>query len=122
MEMGGGVPGVVETGRVCMAFAVCRTPDGTQQVVALVGADPNVGKRFPIPNMADSAEETSPEAVLYHVRDRKQMGCSSLPAEVEINLHRARLRRRIVGYGAFLGVPFFFPSYLHATPYLGFFP
>src|SRR5258707_15024422 len=40
-EMAAGVPGVVETGRVCMAFAVYRTPNGKQQVVALVGADPN---------------------------------------------------------------------------------
>ena len=64
-EMAAGIPGVVETGRVCMAFAVYRTPNGTQQVVALVGADPNVGKRFPVPNMAESEGATSPEAVLY---------------------------------------------------------
>src|SRR5258708_38948796 len=65
-EMAAGVPGVVETGRVCMAFAVYRTPNGTQQVVALDGADPNVGKRFPVPNVPESvAGETSPEAVLY---------------------------------------------------------
>src|SRR5258708_23738004 len=57
-EMAAGVPGVVETGRVCMAFAVYRTPDGTQQVVALVCADPNVCKRFPIPKMARPAIET----------------------------------------------------------------
>ena len=42
-EMAAGVPGVMETDRVCMAFAVYRTPNGKQQVVALVGADPNVG-------------------------------------------------------------------------------
>src|SRR3979490_582142 len=79
-EMAAGVPGVTETGRVCMAFAVYRTPNGTQQVVALVGADPNVGKRFPVPNAPESAGETSPEAVLYDVSDRKQMEVSSLPA------------------------------------------
>src|SRR5256885_5278763 len=31
-EMAAGVPGVKETGRVCMAFAVYRTPNGKQQV------------------------------------------------------------------------------------------
>src|SRR6266851_4724773 len=31
-EMAAGVPGVVETGRVCMAFAVYRTPNGKQRV------------------------------------------------------------------------------------------
>ncbi len=122
-EMAAGVPGVVETGRVCMAFAVYRTPNGTQQVVALVGADPNVGKRFPVPNVPESvAGETSPEAVLYDVSDRKQMEVSSLPAEVEINRHRASIEREIEGYGAFLGVPFLFTSYRNATRYMGFGP
>src|ERR1700740_1916002 len=50
MEMASGVPGVLETSRVCMAFAVYRTPNGKQQVVALVGADTNAGKRFPVSN------------------------------------------------------------------------
>jgi putative ABC transport system permease protein len=122
-EMAAGVPGVVETGRVCMAFAVYRTPNGTQQVVALVGADPNVGKRFPVPNVPESVTgETSPEAVLYDVSDRKQMEVSSLPAEVEINRHRASIEREIEGYGAFLGVPFLFTSYRNATRYMGFGP
>src|SRR5882757_351061 len=35
-EMAAGIPGVLETSRVCMAFAVYRTPNGKQQVVALV--------------------------------------------------------------------------------------
>jgi putative ABC transport system permease protein len=121
-EMAAGVPGVVETGRVCMAFAVYRTPNGTQQVVALVGADPNVGRRFPIPNTPESAGETSPDAVFYDVSDRKQMEVSSLPAEVEINRHRASIEREIEGYGAFLGVPFLFTTYRNATRYMGFGP
>src|SRR5712672_1718777 len=121
-EMAAGVPGVTETSRVCMAFAVYRTPIGKQQVVALVGADPNVGKRFPVPNMTESAGGTSPEAVLYDVSDRKQMEVDTLPAEVEINRHRANIEREIRGYGAFLGVPFLFTSYRNATRYLGFGP
>jgi len=47
-EMAAGVPGVVETGRVCMAFAVYRTPDGTQQVSLWLGPT-QCCKRFPIP-------------------------------------------------------------------------
>ena len=121
-EMAAGVPGVAETNRVCMAFAVYRTPNGTQQVVALVGADPNVGKRFPVPNAPESAAETSPEAVFYDVSDRKQMEVSSLPTEVEINRHRATIEREIEGYGAFLGVPFLFTSYRNASRYMGFGP
>jgi len=119
-EMASGIPGVVETSRVCMSFAVYRTPYGKQQVVALVGADPNVGSRFPVPNSADSVQETSPDAVLYDVSDRKQIEVTALPAAVEINRHRANIEREVEGYGAFLGVPFLFTSYRNATRYMGF--
>src|SRR3977135_1152533 len=64
-EMAAGVPGVLETSRVCMAFAVYRTPNGKQQVVALVGADRNVGKRFPVPDVPALAGAISPDADLY---------------------------------------------------------
>jgi putative ABC transport system permease protein len=119
-DLAAGVPGVMQTGRVCMSFAVYRTPNGKQQVVALVGADPNVGKRFPVPDAPDAAGEISPDAVLYDVSDRKLIEVSSLPAEVEINRHRASIEREIQGYGAFLGVPFLFTSYRNATHYMGF--
>ncbi|HKV81916.1 MAG TPA: FtsX-like permease family protein [Candidatus Sulfotelmatobacter sp.] len=121
-EMAAGVPGVWQTGRVCMAFAVYRTPIGRQQVVALVGADPNIGKRFPVPDRHELADQMSPDAVLYDVSDRKQIGVGALPAEVEINRHRARIEREIQGYGAFLGVPFLFTSYRNATRFMEFGP
>src|SRR5258707_5341181 len=34
--MAAGIPGVVETGRACIGFAVYRTPQGTQRVVSMV--------------------------------------------------------------------------------------
>lgn len=119
-EMAAGVPGVVDTSRVCVAFAVYRTPVGKQQVVALVGADPNVGSKFPVPDRNESAGELSPDAVIYDVSDRKQMEVNTLPAAVEINRHRASVEREIQGYGAFLGVPFLFTSYRNATRYMDF--
>jgi putative ABC transport system permease protein len=121
-ELATGVPGIVETSRVCMAFAVYRTPRGKQQVVALVGADPNIGGRFPVPDAPGMAGEISPDAVLYDVSDRDQVEVTDLPAEVEINRHRAIIAREIQGYGAFLGVPFLFTSYRNATRYMGFGP
>jgi len=121
-EMAAGVPGVMQTDRVCMAFAVYRTPKGKQQVVALVGADPNVGKRFPVPDVPELAGEISPDAVLYDVSDRDLIAVPALPTEVEINRHRASIERQIQGYGAFLGVPFLFTSYRNAIRYLGFGP
>src|SRR5881396_3616394 len=121
-EMAAGVPGVMQTDRVCMAFAVYRTPKGKQQVVALVGADPNVGKRFPVPDVPELAGEISPDAVLYDVSDRDLIAVPVLPTEVEINRHRASIERQIDGYGAFLGVPFLFTSYRNAARYMGFGP
>src|SRR5260370_14361530 len=118
-EMAAGIPGVLETSRVCMAFAVYRTPNGKQQVVALVGADRNVGKRFPVPGALGSAGGLSPDAVLYDVSDRDLIQVTAMPAEVEVNRHRAIIERQIEGYGAFLGVPFLFTSYRNASRYMG---
>jgi putative ABC transport system permease protein len=119
-EKAAGVPGVTETDRVCMAFAVYRAPNGKQQVVALVGADPNVGKSFPVPDVPGLAEE--PDAVFYDVSDRSLIGVTTLPAEVEVNRRRAVIARQIDDHGAFLGVPFLFTSYRNAARYIGFGP
>ena len=121
-EMAAGVPGVRETDRLCMAFALYRTPTGKQQVVALVGADPNVGSRFPVPDVPGLAAQVSPDAVFYDVSDRNQIDVATLPVEVEINRHRATIEREIEGYGAFLGVPFLFTSYRNAARDIGFGP
>src|SRR5260221_6922926 len=109
-EMAAGVPGVLETSRVCMAFAVYRTPNGKQQVVALVGADRNVGKRFPVPNALGSAEGMSPDALLYDVSDRDLIQVTAMPAEVEVNRNGASIDGKFKGYAAFLGVPFLLTS------------
>ena len=123
-ELAAGVPGITETSRVCMSFAVYRTPAGKQQLVALVGADANVGKRFPVPDSfdADSTRYATPDAVLYDQSDQAQIQVSALPTAVEINRHRAILARQVQGFGAFLGVPFLFTSYRNAARYIGFGP
>ena len=118
-EMAAGVPGVVETGRACMAFAVYRKPNGKQQVVALVGADSNLGKRFPVPELVETTESRSPDSILYDASDRNLIEVASLPAEVEINGHRANIDHEIEGFGGFLGVPSLFTSYRNAARYLG---
>jgi putative ABC transport system permease protein len=119
-DLAAGVPGVVETGRACMAFAVYRKLDGEQQVVALVGSDPNVGKHFPIPEMTERPEEVSPESVTYDESDRNVLETVSLPARVEINGRRAKIEHEVQGFGGFLGVPVLFTSYRNAARYLGF--
>src|SRR6202045_5513929 len=77
-EMAAGVPGVVETGRACMAFAVYRKPNGKQQVVALVGADSNLGRHFPVPDVAETTENRSPDSILYDASDRDLIEVATL--------------------------------------------
>src|ERR1700739_110193 len=73
-ELASGAPGIVETSRVCMAFAVSRTPRGKQQVVALVGADPNIGGHFPVPDAprGGAAIFTAPVLVDWSGRKTQQ--------------------------------------------------
>ena len=47
---------------------------------------------------------------------------TALPAEVEINRHRASIERQIKGFGSFLGLSYLFTSYRNAARYLGFGP
>jgi putative ABC transport system permease protein len=62
----------------------------------------------------------SPDAILYDASDRQLIEAASLPAEVEINGHRANIEREVEGFGGFLGVPSLFTSYRNAARYLGF--
>ncbi|HEX9272459.1 MAG TPA: ABC transporter permease, partial [Candidatus Binatia bacterium] len=117
-DLAAGVPGVSETGRACIAFSVYRKPSGKQQVVAVVGADSNLGANFPMPAHMQRAEDQSPQSVLYDASDRDAIEVSSLPAAVELNGHRANIEREVSGFAGFLGVPSLFTSYRNATRYL----
>jgi putative ABC transport system permease protein len=119
-DLTAGVPGVEETSRACMAFAIFRKLDGKQQVIALVGADSNIGKKFPVPELSERPEDLSPESVIYDESDRTVLETVSLPARVEINGQRAKVDHEIHGFGGFLGVPALFTSYRNAARYLAF--
>jgi putative ABC transport system permease protein len=117
-EMAAGVPGVAGTARVCMGFAVYQGPHGKKQLVAVVGADPNIGARFPASSPDQLGQDASPDALLYDRSDRKLIGVSTLPMEVEINGYRANIEKQVSGYAGFLGVPSLFTSYSNAARYL----
>jgi putative ABC transport system permease protein len=119
-DLAAGVPGVTETSRACMAFAVFRKLDGKQQVVALVGADSNIGRHFPVPELAERPQNVSPESVIYDESDRAVLETVSLPARAEINGQRANVDHEVRGFGGFLGVPALFTSYRNAAHYLGY--
>src|SRR5579885_1991974 len=121
-EIAAGVPGVTEATRVCMGFAIYRKPSGDQQLVGVVGADPNIGASFPAPRTRDSSFAPSPDAVFYNRSERETMQVSALPMNVEINRQRAVMEREISGFGSFLGVPFLFTSYRKAAQFMGYTP
>jgi putative ABC transport system permease protein len=118
-EIAAGVPGITQSSRVCVAFAVYRKPSGKQQVVALVGADPTVGMRFPVPGVLERADNVLPDSVIFDASDRDLIEVASLPMPVEINRRRASIDQQIEGFGGFLGVPSLFTSYRNAARYIG---
>src|SRR5262245_50103696 len=59
-----GVQGVVAVHRIVVGFAYWHQASGRLQAVLLVGAEPGVGGRFPIPRLRAGAEVSQPEAVL----------------------------------------------------------
>ena len=118
-DIAAGVPGVTQSAQVCMAFAVYRKQNGKQQVIGLVGADPNIGIRFPVPGIPGDSTVPSPDAVYYDRSDRDIIEAASLPADVEINRRRAVIERQVDGFGSFLGLPFLFTSYRSAAHFIG---
>src|SRR5947209_7689414 len=61
-ELAHSVPGVMETSRIVTRILPFRRADGDQQLVTLVGADPGVGPRFPLPTVQGSPGAVEPRA------------------------------------------------------------
>jgi putative ABC transport system permease protein len=116
-EIAQGVTGVTSVNRVSVAFANYRKPDGQHQTVVLVGADPNVGSRFPLPYLPDSQKTLEPEAIVVDDTNTESLGVDALPTSIEINGRRAHVSGRVHGFASFLGSPYIFASYDDATRY-----
>jgi putative ABC transport system permease protein len=116
-EIAQGVPGVASVSRVSVAFANYRKPDGGHQTVVLVGADPNVGSRFPLPYLADSQRALEPEAIVVDETNTDALGVRTFPTPIEINSRRAHVSGKVRGFSSFLGSPYIFTSYQDATKY-----
>ncbi|HTS76978.1 MAG TPA: ABC transporter permease [Bryobacteraceae bacterium] len=121
IEMARMVPGVASISRVGMGFLEFRKPGGLHQVVALIGADPNTGLRFPAPTI-DGATKLANDGVLIDRSSAALFNIPSLPWDTEINGHRVRVLREIEGFSSFLGSPYVFSSYEDAARWLGFGP
>ena len=118
-EIAQGIPGVASVSRVSVAFANYRKPDGQHQTVVLVGADPTVGSRFPLPYLPDSPGVLDPEAIVIDESNADGLGVDTFPANIEINSKRAHVSGTARGFASFLGSPYVFASYEDASRYAG---
>jgi putative ABC transport system permease protein len=116
-ELSRGIPGIRQTTRIATSMVQYRRPDGTHQVVTLVGADPNVGPSFPIPYAA-GGNVVEPDGVLIDRTSEPLLGVGR-SAEIEINKMRAHLIGEVEGFGSFIGTPYVFASYTDAARYIG---
>ncbi|HTW65193.1 MAG TPA: FtsX-like permease family protein [Bryobacteraceae bacterium] len=114
-----GVRGVGLTHRICTSLAQFRKVDGSEQQVALIGADPSSGMRLPIPQLATGASGIAPQALVVDNSNAKMLDVPSrLPLEVEINDQRAQVVGRTSGFSSFLGSPYVFTSYSDGSRYI----
>jgi putative ABC transport system permease protein len=119
VEVSKGVPGVARTSRIITAMAEYRKPDGRHQMVALVGADPEVGAAFPVPYVRGARGVIEPAGVLVDRSGAELLGASG---EIEINQRRAHVVGEVDGFSSFLGCPYVFTSYSDAARYIGLSP
>ena len=116
-EIAQGIPGVDSVSRVSVSFASYRLPGGEHETVVLVGADPNIGPRFPLPYLPDSQRALDPEAIVVDDTNLETLGVGALPMAVEINGRRAHISGKVHGFASFLGSPYIFSSYDDASRY-----
>jgi putative ABC transport system permease protein len=117
-DIAAGVEGVSAVHRVTVGFTFYQKPSGMQQSILLIGADPGIGTRFPIPLVGGAGTTVAPEAVLVDVSNAEALDVDAVPALVEIGARRARVVDTIAGFGSFFGTPFVFAGYGDAMRYL----
>ena len=117
-DLARGVRGVGLTNRICTRLVQFRKVDGSQQQVALIGADPDSGARLPIPQLMGNSG-FAPEALVVDNSNAEMLDVPArLPLDVEINDQRARVVGRTSGFSSFLGSPYVFTSYTDGSRYL----
>ncbi len=113
-----GVPDVIAVHRLVVGFTYWHQASGRFQSVLLIGAEPGVGNRFPIPRLHQQGEAIKPEAVLVDRSNLAPLELSPTDTEVEIGQRRATSIGVIDDFGSFFGAPYIFTSYIEAVRYL----
>ena len=114
------IPGVAHCSSVCIRPVQFKKADGSQQLVELIGANPDAGRGLPIPNVAGSPSAIPPHALLVDTSNAQLLGVRNrLPLDVEIDQQRARVVGTTSGFSSFLGSPYVFTSYADGSHYIG---
>lgn len=122
-ELAYSVPGVAATNRIVTRILPLRKSGGDQQLVTLVGADPGVGPRFPLPEIPGSSSALEPRSVLVDESSKQLLNLGpQLPQAIEINDQRANVVRQTSGFSSFLGTPYVFTSFVDGARYAGLHP
>lgn len=116
-EITQGISGVESVNRVSVGFVSYRMADGRHRLLVLIGADPNLGLRFPLPYVKGSQGALEPEAILIDETNARELEIYAVPSEVEINGLRAHVAGIVKGFSSFLGSPYAFASYADAARY-----
>ena len=118
-DLARGIRGVGFTTRLCTRLVQFRKSDGSQQQVALVGAEVASGVRLPIPALVSASGGLSPDSLVVDASNAQMLGVAAhLPLDVEINEQRARVVAQTSGFGSFLGSPYVFASYTDASHFI----
>ena len=113
------VRGVDHTSRICTRLVQFRKSDGSHQLVALVGADSDVGPGFPMPRVDHDSNAIEPEALVVDKSNSMILNVAApLPLDVEVNEQRAHVVAETTGFSSFLGSPYVFTSYADASRYI----
>jgi putative ABC transport system permease protein len=118
-EIAQGVSGVDSVGSISVTFVGYRMPEGQHRIVVLIGADPNVGLRFPLPYLPRARGAIEPQAILIDETNTQELEIHQVPSDVEINGMRAHVAGTVSGFSSFLGSPYAFASYEDAARYSG---
>jgi putative ABC transport system permease protein len=117
-DMAAGVEGVETVHRMTVGFTFYLKPSGMQQSVLMVGAEPGIGERFPIPYVDGQRTSVAPESILVDRSNATALHLDAVPASIELGARRARVVNIIDGFGSFFGTPFVFAGYADAVRYL----
>jgi putative ABC transport system permease protein len=118
-DIAGGVKGVAGVYRIMVGYTFFQKPTtGMQQQVLLIGAEPGIGRHFPIPYVDRDRTSVAPEAILIDKSNAVALDVHEVPTGIELGQRRANVSEIIEGFGTFFGTPIIFSGYADAVRFL----